>query len=519
MSDVTAQIPAGQRSHREILMVLPGLLVALLLAMLDNLIVGTAMPRIVGELGGVEHLSWVVTAYVLTMTISTPLYGKLGDLYGRKRLFLSAIVIFLIGSALSGLSQSMAELIAFRALQGLGAGGLIVGVLAIVGDLVPPRERGKYQGYIAAVMGVATVGGPLLGGFLTDHLSWRWVFYVNLPLGIVALALIITTLHVPRHTVKHKIDFLGIGLITIAASALVLVTTWGGTEYDWASAQITGLAMVGVLSAIAFVLVERRATEPILPLRLFRDRNFSLSTMLGFLVGFAMFGAVTFLPLFQQTVQGASATNSGLLLLPMMVPMLIVSPLVGQLISKTGRYKMYPIIGGAFVTAGIALLTQLDVDTSKVTTGIYMAVLGTGMALLMQTSMLIIQNSVEPKDMGVASSTSTFFRSIGGSFGVSLAGAIFSSRLASSLDGVAGTGELAGGATNIDPETLADIPTAAQEPILSAIANAISGVFIWALPLAVAAFLLGWFIKEIPLRGGTPPPADTERETTPVAAS
>lgn len=499
-------------SHRQVMAVLPGLLLAMLLAMLDNLIVGTAMPRIVGDLGGVEHLSWVVTAYVLTMTVSTPLYGKLGDLYGRKRLFSFAIVVFLLGSALSGLSQTMGQLIGFRALQGLGAGGLIVGVMAIIGDLISPRERGKYQGYMSAVMGIATIGGPLIGGLLTDHLSWRWVFYVNLPLGVIALAVIVVGLRLPRHTVKHKIDYLGALMLTVAAGSLVLLTTWGGTEYDWGSWQIVGLGVVGVLATGLFALIERRAVEPVLPLRLFGDRNFTTSTLLGFLAGFAMFGAVTFLPMFQQTVQQASATNSGLLLLPMMVPMLVVSPLVGILITRTGRYRIFPILGGALLVVGIALMTQLDVDTSELTTGAYMVVLGIGMALLIQTSMLIVQNSVEPKDMGVASSTSMFFRSIGGSFGVSLAGAVFGARLTDSLAGVSGAGQLSGSA-NIDPERLGDIPPAALGPLFEAIAHATQGVFWWALPFAVLAFAAALLVKEVPLRGSPTPP-----EQQPAAA-
>jgi EmrB/QacA subfamily drug resistance transporter len=492
------------RTRREILAVLPGLLVALLLAMLDQLIVGTAMPRIVGELGGIDHLSWVVTAYVLTATVSTPLYGKLGDLYGRKRLFLAAIVIFLIGSALSGLSQTMGQLIGFRALQGLGAGGLIVGVMAIIGDLIPPRERGRYQGYISAVMAAATVAGPLLGGFLTDHFSWRWAFYINLPLGVVALALLAVTLHLPRRRVSHRIDYLGAILLTVAATSAVLVTTWGGTQYAWDSPTILGLAALGAVGVVAFLVVERRAAEPVLPLRLFADRNFAASTATSFLVGFAMFGAVTFLPLFQQTVQGASATNSGLLLLPMMMSSLLVSLVVGAAISRTGRYRAFPILGGAGLTVGMLLLSTLTTDTTKLTLAVYMVVLGIGMGLLMQVTMLIAQNSVHPRDMGVASSTSTFFRSIGGSFGVSLFGAVFASRLETSLAGLPGrtAEQLGSGTAAIDPAALAHLPVVVKEPLLAAIAEGLQTVFSWAAPFALAAFLLGWLIKAVPLRGG-----------------
>src|SRR5215218_2875556 len=335
--------PPGMQ--REVLIVLPGLLLAMMLAMLDNFIVGTAMPRIVGELGGLSHLSWVVTAYVLGTTVSTPIWGKIGDLYGRKNIFLTSIVIFLIGSALSGAAQGMGELIGFRALQGLGAGGLIVGVMAIIGDLVPPRERGKYQGMMAGIMAVAMVAGPLAGGFITDNLSWRWAFYINLPLGAVALAVLVTTLRLPRYRSEHRIDWLGAGLLSVGITALTLITTWGGHEYAWTSWQIFALAATAVAALAGFVVVERRAPEPILPLSIFRNGNFALISAIGFLLGFTMFGAINFLPLFQQTVQGASATNSGLLLLPMMLTMMAVSILAGQVITKTGRYKLFPILG------------------------------------------------------------------------------------------------------------------------------------------------------------------------------
>ncbi|MGW0228360.1 MDR family MFS transporter [Actinopolymorpha singaporensis] len=490
-------------ARREVLVVLPGLLLAMLLAMLDQMIVGTAMPRIVGELGGLDHLSWVVTAYVLMSTVSTPLYGKLGDLYGRKRLFVGAIVIFLVGSALSGMAQSMVQLIGFRALQGLGAGGLIVGVMAIIGDLIPPRERGRYQGYMSATMAAATICGPLLGGFLTDHFSWRWAFYVNLPVGVLALVLVGTTLHLPRHRISHRIDYLGAALLTVAATSLVLVTTWGGTQYAWGSAQILGLAALGVVSAAGFVVAERRAAEPVLPLRLFRDRNFTAATLMGFLVGFAMFGAVTFLPLFQQTVQGASATNSGLLLLPMMAASLVVSLVVGTVITRTGRYRAFPIAGGAMLTVGVFALSLMDTGTTKLTLSVYMVILGIGMGLLMQVTLLIVQNSVEAKDMGVASSTSTFARSIGGSFGVSLFGAIFASRLTHSLAGMPGADRLTGGGgAHIDPATLHQLPAAARDTVLTAIADGMHSVFLWAAPFALAAFAIGWAIKAVPLRGG-----------------
>jgi EmrB/QacA subfamily drug resistance transporter len=463
MSETTAGAPAGDRPasnsagdrpagmQREVLVVLPGLLLAMMLAMLDNFIVGTAMPRIVGELGGLSHLSWVVTAYVLGTTVSTPIWGKIGDLYGRKTIFLTSIVIFLIGSALCGAAGSsllggthdgMAELIGFRALQGLGAGGLIVNVMAIIGDLVPPRERGRYQGIMAAVMSLAMIAGPLVGGFITDNLSWRWAFYVNLPLGGIALLVLVATLHLPRRRSEHRIDWLGAALLTVAITALVLITTWGGNQYAWRSPQIIGLAVLAVVGLVLFVMVERRAPEPIIPLGLFANRNFSLISGVGFLLGFAMFGAINFLPLYQQTVQGSSATNSGLLLLPMMAAAMVVSLFVGQTITRTGRYKVFPVIGGVVMAVAMFLLSRQDTHTTRTQTGLFIAVLGIGMGFLMQTTMLIAQNSVDQKDLGVSSSAAMFFRSIGGSFGVSLFGAVFNHQLASEVTrrlGAAGT--------------------------------------------------------------------------------
>ncbi|MCG5215103.1 MDR family MFS transporter [Streptosporangium sp. KLBMP 9127] len=492
---------ASRKVDWHLYVALSGLLLCMLLANLDNLIVGPAMPRIVGELDGIEHLSWVATAYLLTMAVSGPFYGKLGDLYGRKKLFMSAIVIFMAGSALSGLSQNMAELIGFRALQGLGAGGLVVSVLAILGDLVPPRERGKLLGYGAPVVGVATVGGPLLGGFLTDHLSWRWVFFINLPLGIVALALVAWTLHLPRRKAQHKIDWLGAVLLIVATCALMLMWSWGGVRYDWGSWQIIALGIVGAVSTVLFLLVERRAAEPMLPLRLFRNRNYNVAVLHGFLVGFVMFGAVTFLPLYQQTVQGASATSSGILLLPMMLPMLIISPLVGQIITRTGRYKIFLILGGAVLTVGMYLLTRLDVDTTKFMSGVYVVVLGVGVAVSMQLTMLVAQNSAQERDMGVASSTSILFRLIGAGVGVSLFGSIFNNRLDAALSRIPGAGALpSGGDATLDPDLVSKIPPQVKESFLAAVADAIQGVFWWGLPFAALVFAIGWILREVPLR-------------------
>jgi EmrB/QacA subfamily drug resistance transporter len=499
-----------QGSRREILLVLPALMLAMTLAMLDQLIVGTAMPRIVGDLGGVAHLSWVVTAYVLASTITTPLYGKLGDLYGRKRFLLAAIVIFLVGSALAGQSHSMAELISFRAIQGLGAGGLMVGVLATIGDLVPPRERGQYVGYMMAVMMVSMIAGPLIGGTITDNFSWRWIFYINLPIGGVALVYLAIVLHTPRSQIKHTIDYLGAGLLAVAATALVLLASWGGTQYRWSSPQITVLGVVGVLAALVFLWVESRAKEPILPLHLFRNSNFSIVTVIIFLTGFAMFGAITFLPLYQQTVQGASATNSGLLLLPMMAGSMVTSLVSGQVMTRTGRYKAFPIIGGGAMAVGMYLLSLLTVGTSRATSALYMIVLGIGMGFLMQITTTIAQNSADPRDMGVASSSRTFFQQIGGSFGVSLFGAIFASRLQDTLSAKVPGLHLNASGGQFDPRVILRMPLAVRDDVLFAIAHAVHYVFLWAVPFTAVTFVLAWFIKEVPLRGREQPAAVPE---------
>ncbi|MFI7213880.1 MDR family MFS transporter [Micromonospora maritima] len=520
--------PAEVTARPNVRVVLFGLMIAMMLAMLDNMIVSTALPRIVFEFGGADHFTWVVTAYVLGTTVSTPIWGKLGDLYGRKAVFLTAVVVFLVGSALCGMSGSgvfggtdngMIELIAFRAVQGLGAGGLMVGVMAIIGDLVPPRERGRYQGMIAGIMAIAMVAGPLVGGFITDNLSWRWAFYVNLPLGGVALLVLATTMHLPKYRTEHKIDWLGAALLSVGITALVLVTTWGGNEYDWGSPQILGLAALAVVALGAFALVERRVPEPILPLGLFANRNFALISVIGFLLGFAMFGAMNFLPLYQQTVQGASATNSGLLLLPLMFGMLVVSLVVGRTITKTGRYRAFPIVGGVVMALGMGLLSLLDLDTSKTQSSLYMVVLGVGMGFLMQTSMLIAQNSVEQKDLGAASGAATFFRSIGGSFGVSLFGAVFANRLADSAAGPAFAGKGGGEGGALDLEKLKQLTGSAREVVLGALSDAISHVFLWAVFFTVAVPVLAWFIKEVPLRAtnDVPPAGATPEDEAEVA--
>ncbi|MFB8394922.1 MDR family MFS transporter [Streptomyces yangpuensis] len=509
--------PAAETSQevkpRSVRVVLMALMIAMLLAMLDNMIIGTAMPTIVGELGGLEHLSWVVTAYTLATAASTPIWGKIGDMYGRKGSFLTSIVIFLIGSALSGMAQDMGQLIGFRAIQGLGAGGLMVGVMAIIGDLIPPRERGKYQGMMAGVMALAMIGGPLVGGTITDHMGWRWSFYINLPLGAVALAMVTAVLHLPKPAERQrpKIDYLGAALLTVAITSTVLVTTWGGTEYAWGSAEIIGLIAVGVLTTAAFLYVETRAAEPVMPLHIFRSRNFTLMSVIGFLVGFAMFGGVLYLPLFQQSVQGASATNSGLLLLPMLLSMMAVSLVAGRVTTNSGKYKIFPIVGGGLMVVGMFLLATMDTGTTRLVSGLYMAVLGAGLGFLMQITMLVAQNSVEMKDMGVASSSATLFRTLGGSFGVALMGSLFASRVTDTMSERLGP-EAAGaaGSAQLDAASLAKLPEAVREAYQHAVAAGTHSAFLLGAAVAVLGFLAAWFVKEVPLRGAGPAPTDAE---------
>ena len=490
--------------RREVLIILPGLLLAIMLAMLDQLVVSTALPRIVGDLGGVTHLSWVVTAYVLATTVTTPLYGKLGDLYGRKRWLMIAIVIFLIGSALSGLAHSMDQLIAFRALQGLGAGGLLTGAIATIGDLVSPRERGQYMGYIMGVMTLAMVAGPLVGGYITENFSWRWIFYINMPIGGLALIYLAATMHMPRRRIAHKIDYGGAVTLAIAATAIILMTTWGGTQYAWGSVQVIGLAVIGLVSTAAFLVIEARAAEPILPLSVFRNRNFSVAIAMSFLLGLALFGALTFLPLYQQTVQHLSPTQSGLMLIPMMLGSTVTALISGQVTTKTGRYKVLPIVGAAMMTLGMYLLTGVGLHTSLVTTGIYFAVIGLGMGFLMQITTLVAQNSVAPQEMGVASSARTFFQQIGGSIGVAAFGAVFARRLIESLTAHAPGLHMGVKGAQLNPATVNHLPALVREDFFVAITHAVTGVFWLVVPAAAIVFLLAWLIKEVPLRGRAP---------------
>ncbi|MCQ4082117.1 MDR family MFS transporter [Streptomyces sp. RB6PN25] len=514
-------VPGEGRPRRTVLVAMSALLLGLLIAALDQTIVSTALPTIVSDLGGMQHLSWVVTAYLLASTAATPLWGKLGDQYGRKKLFQTAIVIFLVGSALCGLSQNMGELIGFRALQGLGGGGLIVLSMAIVGDIVPPRDRGRYQGLFGAVFGASSVLGPLLGGLFVDNLSWRWVFYINLPIGLVALAVIAAVLRIPVHRNRHTIDYAGTAVIAGVATCLVLVASLGGTTWAWGSWQIIGLAALGVVLLAVFIAIERTAAEPVLPLGLFRIRSFWLCSVIGFVVGFAMFGGMTYLPTFLQVVHGVTPTLSGVHMLPMVVGMLIASTGSGQLVSRTGHYKIFPVLGTAVIICGLLLLHTLTEFSSTLTMSLVFFVFGFGLGLVLQVLVLIVQNSVGYEDLGVATSGVTFFRSIGASFGVAIFGTIFANRLAgelkTALAGMALPPGFDPAVLRSDPHTIATLPASARAAVLHAYSVSITAVFLYAVPVAAVAFVLAWLLKEQPLRGSvTAPDASETLATNPV---
>lgn len=478
-------------------------MLGMLLASLDQTIVSTALPTIVKDLGGAMHLAWVVTAYLLASTVTTPAWGKLGDMYGRKMLFLACIVIFLVGSALCGFSQNMTELIAFRALQGVGGGGLMVLSQSIIGDVVSPRDRGKYQGAFGAVYGVSSVAGPLLGGYFVDSLSWHWVFFVNLPIGVIALIVVTSVLPRTQPATRQKIDYAGIILLAAAASCVVLLSSFGGNAWKWTSPQAIGMIVLCAVLIVVFIFVEQRAAEPVMPLRMFKNRVFVMASIIGFVVGFSMFGAITYLPMFLQQVLGATATESGLRMLPMMIGLLLTSMGSGQIISKTGKYKIFPILGCGIFAVGLYLLSTMTAHTSVMISSVYMFVLGFGLGLVMQVLVLAVQNAVQYRDLGAATSGATFFRSIGSSVGVSVFGAVFagqlSSRLATNPPSNA-TGKCSGNVLEESSLGLSHCPTGVESWFIDAYAGAIQVVFFAAVPIAVIAFVLAWFLPEVKLR-------------------
>jgi EmrB/QacA subfamily drug resistance transporter len=491
------------REDARVAVIFTGLMLVLLLAALDNTIVATALPTIVGDLGGLEHISWITSAYLLAQTAVTPLYGKFGDLYGRKRILQSAVVLFLAGSALCGLSKNMTELIAFRAVQGFGAGGLIVLTQAVVGDIVAPRERGKYQGIFGGVFGMASVAGPLLGGFIVERTSWQWVFYVNLPIGLLALVVLALTLPATQGQAHPAIDYLGAGLLAGGLSAIVLVTSLGGSTWAWASTQVVAVAAIGVAALILFVFVEARAAEPVLPPALWRNSVFRVAGALSLIVGFALFGAVTFLPLYFQTVDAASPTQSGLRLFPMMGGVLISSIASGQAISRLGRYKVFPVTGTAVMAVGLFLLSRLEIATSTLAASLYLLVLGLGLGLVMQVLVLAVQNAVPYAVLGAATSGVTLMRGVGGSLGTAVFGSIFTNRLTDELTGgglppalqriVSGGGRLTG-------EQVLKLPGGAQHAYEQAYVDALTPVFAVAAGVALLGFAVSWMLEEHPLR-------------------
>ncbi|HEX6576216.1 MAG TPA: MDR family MFS transporter [Gemmatimonadaceae bacterium] len=493
---------AENLTPRQVHVIIGGLLLSLLLAALDSTIVATALPTIVGEMGGLEHLSWVVTAYLLAQTIVTPLYGKLGDLYGRKRVVQVAITIFLIGSALCGLAQSMTQLIIYRAIQGLGGGGLMVTTQAVVGDVVPPRDRGRYQGIFGAVFGLSSIAGPLIGGYFTTHLSWRWIFYINIPLGIIAILVIAATLPQTAKRVSHAIDYLGAALLAAALSSTIIVTDLGGMTYPWSSPLILTLIAIAVISTLMFVRTEKRAAEPVVPMRLFANRTFVVSVLVGLIVGFALFGSVTYLPLFLQVVKGDSPTASGLRMLPMMGGMLVSSIISGQLISRRGRYKAFPIVGTAIMVAGLFLLSRVKPETSITTTSLLMMILGLGLGMVMQVLVLAAQNAVEYRDLGVATSGATLFRLIGGSVGTAVLGAIFASQLHANLSRTLppSAGRMIGAGANVSPRSIAALPESVKSLYIGGFTDAMNNIFLVATFIGLAGFIMAWLLPEKPLR-------------------
>lgn len=492
-------------THRQILVILGGLMAGMLLAALDQSIVGVALPRIVSDLGGLNHLAWVVTAYLLTSTATTPLWGKISDLYGRRIIFQATIIVFLIGSALCGLAQDMPQLIAFRAIQGIGGGGLMAVAFAVIGDVIPARERGRYQGYFGAVFGLSSVAGPLLGGWLTDAISWRWIFYINLPIGIAALIVTSLALRMPVVKRNHRIDYLGAAMIVAAVTSLLLYLNWAGEHFGWTHASSLILLVLSVAFTIAFIVVELRAEEPIIPMRLFRNSIFTVGNVYGFLIGFAIFGGAIYLPLYLQTVQGMSPTASGLGMLPMVVGVFSMSIAAGLLITKTGRYKIYPIIGSVVLIVALYLLNTIQIDTPYWQVAIYAWLFGTGLGLGMTTIVTPVQNAVEMRDMGVATSAVTFGRSLGGAIGAALFGAILTARLAIYLTAelTSGGSATSGGEINTNNiQAIQALPEPQKTEVLTAYTNAITDVFLLAIPVIVVALVVVCFLKEIPLRGG-----------------
>ncbi|MFC7988012.1 MFS transporter [Streptomyces pilosus] len=499
-------------SPRRVRLVFVALMLALLLAALEQMIVAIALPEIVGDLHGLDSMSWAVTAYLLTSTIGLPVYGKLGDLLGRKSVFQFALLVFVVGSALAGRAATMDQLIACRAVQGVGAGGLMIGVQAIMADVVPARQRGRFMGLIGAAFGLASVAGPLLGGWFTDHLSWRWCFYVNVPFGLVTMAVVALVLKLPKPAARGRFDVLGTLLLAAASTCLVLLTTWGGTEYAWDSRTVLGLAAGAAAATVLFLVVERFAAEPLMPLRLFRDSVFNITGLVGLVTGVALFGATSYLPTYLQMVDGASATESGLLMLPMTGGIVGASVLSGQLISRSGRYRWHPVVGSALSVVGMWLLSRLETGTPRLHYSLWMAVLGAGLGMVMPVLILAVQNSVRPADLGTATSANNYFRQIGGSVGAAVFGTLFADRLTDALAERLPADAATPDAGSLTPELVHALPPGLRDAYAQAYADAMPRIFLYLVPVLVLGLLIAFFLKEKPLVSHLTPTADPARE-------
>ncbi|MER7282661.1 MDR family MFS transporter [Dactylosporangium sp. NPDC000244] len=492
-----------------------GVILGMITAPLDGMMLGPALPVIVGDLGGLEHFSWVVTAYLVAMATSTPIWGKLGDLYGRKWAYLAAITLFLLGSGLSGAAQNMTQLIGFRAVQGLGGGGLMVGALALIAELVPPRQSGRLMGLFGAMMPVAFIAGPLLGGLFADHLSWRWAFYINIPLGVAAVLLIATTIPAAPRRTKTRIDVLGVVLLATALVALSLLASWAGSQYAWISAPIAALAVVSLAALAAFVAVERRVAEPVVPLRLYGNRNFTLAQILRLLAGAGMMVFATFLPQYLQLAKGVSATASGMLILPAMLGMVLVLIVSGQLISRTGRYRAYPILGGTLLAGGMLVLLALGPDTDVALASALTLFAGAGVGLLMQSTTIVTINSAPPRDMGAASGSVTLWHTMGASLGAAALGALYTNRLHHTLDdrlGAADTGQILSGG-KLTASVVRQLPAATQDAVHAAVTSGVHAIALAGAALGAVAFALAWLIRETPLRNDRPTPTPVLEKT------
>lgn len=505
---------------RRLTVVLAALMMTTFLSALDQTIVATALPTIVGELGGLQQLAWVVTAYLLAATATTPLWGKFSDLYGRKRVLQTAVVIFLIGSMLAGASQTMGQLIGFRAIQGIGGGGLMVLAMAVIADVIPPSERGRYQGLFGAVFGVASVLGPLVGGFFVQNSTWRWIFYINIPLGIAVLVILGVVLHLPRTRSEHRIDYLGAALAVATVITLLLALEWGGRNYPWGSPTIIGLLVAAAVLGTLFVLQEKRHPEPIVPMTLFSNPVFRIAAVIGFIIGIAMFGGIVYLPVYLQVARGLEPTQAGLALLPLMLGLLVTSILSGRVISRVGRYRMFPIAGTLTAALGMYLLSGIAVDSPYWRIALGMLVLGFGLGMVMQVLVLAVQNAVSPREIGTATSSATFFRQMGGSFGTAVFGAIMTSRLATALLDAVPPG------FDVDPSKLTGSPAfinALPEPVKSnvreAFVSSLTGVFAWAIPVCLVAFVFALFLPEQKLRTREDMVKEMQARQTPADAA